>query len=354
MNSSFFRSFRRGGLWLALLAQTACVPLQTLQPRAAHEVQVQLPAQWSVAAGEPAGAAVQQQWWRQFADPQLDSLIERSLQSAHDLRLVRARLQQARAALDLAEAGLWPSLGVSAGATRGRSGYASPQTQYAAGFDASWEPSIFGGQRDGVSAAEFDLAASEATLGNAQVSLAAEVALNYVSLRNLQQRLQIARSNLAAQEDTWQLVSWRKQAGLDSELELEQATANLANTRAGIPGLQASLAAAMHRLAVLTGQPPASLQADLAPARAQPGWRWRLSWRGWISGALTPGRVCVCRVRWLGVRRQPVLWAAARMSPLRWRPTLPPPCSMAAASAPALPPRMPARNRPWSIMKKPF
>jgi NodT family efflux transporter outer membrane factor (OMF) lipoprotein len=270
VNSSFFRSFRRGGLWLALLAQTACVPLQTLQPRAAHEVQVQLPAQWSVAAGEPAGAAVQQQWWRQFADPQLDSLIERSLQSAHDLRLVRARLQQARAALDLAEAGLWPSLGVSAGATRGRSGYASPQTQYAAGFDASWEPSIFGGQRDGVSAAEFDLAASEATLGNAQVSLAAEVALNYVSLRNLQQRLQIARSNLAAQEDTWQLVSWRKQAGLDSELELEQATANLANTRAGIPGLQASLAAAMHRLAVLTGQPPASLQADLAPARALP------------------------------------------------------------------------------------
>ena len=255
---------------LALLMQTACVPLQALQPRTTHELQVPLPAQWSVAAGEPAGAAVQQQWWRQFADPQLDSLIAQALQSAHDLRTVRTRLQQARAALDLAEAGLWPSIGVSTGATRGRSGHASPQTQYSAGFDASWEPSIFGGQRDGVSAAEFDLAASQASLSNAQVSITAEVALNYISLRNLQQRLQIARNNLKAQEQTWQLVSWRKQAGLANALELEQATTNLANTRAGIPGLESSIAAAMHRLAVLTGQPPNSLQAELSSVRGLP------------------------------------------------------------------------------------
>ncbi|MBV2234455.1 MAG: efflux transporter outer membrane subunit [Sterolibacterium sp.] len=248
----------------------ACVPLQTLQPHTPHALQLSLPAQWSSTPVEATNTAVQGQWWRQFADVMLDELIEQALHSAHDLRTAQVRLQQARAALDLAEAGLWPSIGTSVGATRARSGHASPQTQYSAGFDASWEPSIFGGLRDGVSAAEFDLAASQATLGNAQVSLAAEVALNYVSLRSLQQRLQIARSNLAAQEDTWQLVSWRQQAGLASELELTQATANLASTRAGIPGLEASIAAAMHRLALLTGQMPSSLQPRLSPVRALP------------------------------------------------------------------------------------
>ena len=269
----------RPGLLVCLLAVTGCVPLQALQPVDPHAVQVSLPAHWAGqtsndtsndATDASSATTLQQHWWRQFADAQLDALIEQSLQSAHDLRLVRSRLQQARAALDQAEAGLWPSLGASAGANRGRSGYNSPQTQYSAGFDASWEPSIFGGLRDGVQAAEFDLAASTANLAHAQVSLAAEVALNYISLRNLQQRLHIARSNLKTQEDTWQLVSWRHQAGLASALEVEQATANLANTRAGIPGLEASIAAAMHRLAVLSGRTPDSLQQTLSIVRELP------------------------------------------------------------------------------------
>lgn len=265
----------RLGLLLPLLALTGCVPLQVLQPRVPHEMQVQLPAQWSAGDAQPAAAGaavqtVQAQWWQQFEDAALNGLIDQALNSAHDLRTAQVRLQQARAALDLVEAGLAPSVGASLGANRGRSGYGSPQTQYSAGFDASWEPSIFGGQRDAVTAAELDLEASAASLGSAKVSLAAEVALNYISLRSLQQRLQIARSNLTAQEETWQLVSWRNQAGLASALELEQATANLAGTRATLPGLASGIAAAMHRLAVLTGQPPASLRGSLAQAQALP------------------------------------------------------------------------------------
>ncbi|KYC29429.1 Efflux transporter, outer membrane factor lipoprotein, NodT family [Sterolibacterium denitrificans] len=271
---SVISTFCRLGLLLAL---AGCVPLQALRPATPHASQLQLPAQWSAAvpalapALAPAGAAVQMQWWQQFGDATLDTLMAQALQSAHDLRTAQSRLQQARAALDLAEAGLAPSIGASAGANRARSGHASPQTQYTAGFDASWEPSIFGGQRDAVSAAEFDLEASAASLDAARVSLAAEVALNYVNLRSLQQRLQIARSNLVAQEETWQLVSWRNQAGLASELELEQASANLASTRASLPGLESGIAAAMHRLAVLSGQPPASLRDRLAPAQPLPG-----------------------------------------------------------------------------------
>ena len=73
---------------------------------------------------------------------------------------------------------------------------------------------MFGRLRSGVSASEADARAAEASLADVQVSLAAEVAVNYIELRGLQQRLAIARSNLASQQETLQLTQWRLQAGL--------------------------------------------------------------------------------------------------------------------------------------------
>lgn len=96
-----------------------------------------------------------------------------------------------------------------------------------------------------------------------QVSLAAEVAVNYIELRGLQQRLQIALSNLASQQETLQIAQWRLQAGLTTSLVAEQARAAAEQTAAQIPALQSSLAQSRHSLAVLTGQPPAALNARL-------------------------------------------------------------------------------------------
>jgi len=79
---------------------------------------------------------------------------------------------------------------------------------YSAGFDASWEPDVFGATRRGVEAAQADLEATGASLHDTQVSLAAEVAANYVELRGYQGRLKIARENLATQTETLELTSW--------------------------------------------------------------------------------------------------------------------------------------------------
>ncbi len=92
-------------------------------------------------------------WWQQFGDVQLDRLIDAAMTAAPDIRSAQARLRQARASRDLAVANLAPSLGASAGVTGSRNGNDPSQTLYAAGFDASWESSIFGGLRYAAEAA---------------------------------------------------------------------------------------------------------------------------------------------------------------------------------------------------------
>jgi len=207
-------------------------------------------------------------WWQRLDDPVLDGLIRDALAASPDLASARAKLREARARRDLAGAQRFPTLSAGASATQARSsratGGGSSQDLYSAGFDASWEPDVFGGQARNLEAAGADLQASAASLANTQVSVVAEVALNYVELRNAQTRLAIARANLASQSETVQITEWRAQAGLVGSLDVEQARSNREQTRAQIPALETSQAEARHRLAILLGEPPAALAERLA------------------------------------------------------------------------------------------
>lgn len=213
-------------------------------------------------------------WWTQFADPQLDWLIEQALAGSLDLKLAQARLQQARTSRQSAVAGLSPTLSASLGGNRSKTSAAiAPQptrTLYDAGFDAAWELDVFGGNRRSLEAATADLAASQASADNARVSLVAEVARNYVELRADQRRVAIARDNLASQGETLQITEWRYQAGLARASEVEQARTAREQTRAGIPDLEVALAAAENRLAVLLGRHPGELHEQLAGPQPLP------------------------------------------------------------------------------------
>lgn len=245
--------------------------------------QVTPPAAWGaeMAAGEAAEAVNPDtiaQWWRQLGDTTLSDLIERALAANTDIRSARARLLEARARRTAAGAAFFPTASVSATGRRntpsGRNvsggGAQLSNELYAAGFDASWEPDVFGGARRSVEAAQADMEASAASLDATQISLAAEAALNYVEARAAQVRLVIARNSLASQTETWQLTAWRTQAGLASSLDVEQARANLEQTRAQIPALETSLAQAQNRLAVLTAEAPGAVNARLAGPGAIP------------------------------------------------------------------------------------
>ncbi len=206
-------------------------------------------------------------WWLRFEDPQLVSLIDEALRAHTSVRAARAVLAQSRATADLQSAALSPTLGGTASAQRSRRGAggagSSSSNTFNAGFDASWEPDVFGALQAGVAAADVDVRASAASLGDVQVSLAAEVAINYLQLRGLQWRLAIALQNLGSQEDTLQITQWLVQAGLLTALEAEQARAATAQTRAQVPLLRTAAAQLEHSLAVLTRRAPLALHERL-------------------------------------------------------------------------------------------
>ena len=258
-----------GTLGLALLLQGCAhrAPVASESPGAA------LPVAWN--APLPAGVAVLPQaddlarWWERFGDPQLSALVAQALQAHPSALSAQAALRQARAQARVQAAGMLPDVSLSGSAQRSRSG-GQTGNSFQVGLDAGWEPDLFGRLDAGVQASEADARAAQASLEQVHVSLSAEVALQYIALRSLQQRLAIAQRNLETQQQTLQITDWRVQAGLATSLVAEQARAAAEQTAAQVPQLQASLAQARHALAVLTGQAPAALDAALAAPQAVP------------------------------------------------------------------------------------
>ena len=216
-------------------------------------------------------------FWRQFQDAQLTQLVEQALRANQDLRAALARLDAAQALLRESRLDQLPTLTLSGQALQQRrsesqapSGAQSgPRSQrsYSAGINASWELDLFGRVRRSIEAGSADLRASAADLAALQVAIAAQVAASYADLRGWQQRLHLAEANAANQQDTLRLVQLRLAHGSGTDFDLARAQAQLETTRSRIPALQARIAMAQHRLAVLTGQVPEALIAALdAPA----------------------------------------------------------------------------------------
>ena len=233
----------------------------------------ELPAAWSGTTTQADVGAVSQTslalWWQRFDDPLLSQLITQALNANTSVRGAQAALQEARALRDVAGAALWPTLGSSVSARRGRSAEVTSNT-FQLGLDASWEMDVFGANRSAVDATEATAQASAASLGQVQVSIAAEVALDYMALRSAQERLVIAQANLTSQQETLQITQWRLQAGLVTSLETQQAIALTEQTAAALPALQTTIEQNRHALAVLTGQAPTALSAALATAAPVP------------------------------------------------------------------------------------
>lgn len=267
----------RSAWFLALAGLTSCLSVgPDYRPP-----ELEVPASWNrcdpSSAEEEVCVSAQSdfgQWWRELNDPLLVELISGALQSNLDLRVARSRLVEARARRQVAVSALFPDAESSASVQRNwnreDSGDWSSSDRFSAGFDAGWELDLFGGRRRTVEAADAALASTEAGVHQVQVSLVAEVALNYVEMRLLQQRLAIARDNLASQTETLQLTGWRSRAGLVSEQDVEQARSHQAQTRAQLPRLETSLAETEHRLDLLLGKAPGTLRPRFEPTGVLP------------------------------------------------------------------------------------
>lgn len=257
------------GLLAALVLLTGCA---ATAPPGTSVPDLAVPTAWASAPipNAPGAAATPlAAWWQRWGDAQLTALVTQALQAHTSVRSAQVALQQARATADVQGAALLPGVDASGSVQRSRAG-GSTGNSFQLGLDASWEPDVFGRLGAGVSASAADVRAAQAGLEQAQVVLAAEVAVNYLTLRSVQERLAIARRNLASQRETLQITDWRVQAGLSTSLVSEQARAAAEQTAAQIPQWQTSLAQTRHALAVLTGQAPGALDAQLDAPQATP------------------------------------------------------------------------------------
>ncbi|MGA2332961.1 MAG: efflux transporter outer membrane subunit [Syntrophales bacterium] len=224
-------------------------------------------AHQSVATAQPADLT---QWWRQFNDPLLTSLVEEAIKTNLDLQIAEARLRQARAARGVAVAGLWPSVTASGGYQRIHSAATTPdnvnqQDLYQAGLDAVWELDIFGGQRRSVESADANIQAAIESIRDVQVSVTAEVALNYMQLRGYQREIAIAQNNLKAQKHTAEITHKLLNVGFASALDAANADSNVATTESQIPVFESAAQQSIYALSVLLARLPAELLKQLSP-----------------------------------------------------------------------------------------
>ncbi len=244
-------------------------------------------AMWSSDLGgglsaTPVASKTLECWWDVLKDPVLSDLIERARKGNLDVRQAEARLRASRAQRGVAKADQFPTLSANGSASRtrssreamvsntGSSGPSLTANNFANSFDASWELDLFGGKRRSLEAASATLQATEEDLRDVLVSLFAEVALNYVEIRSDQTRIDITEANLAAQSEIYDITRWRREAGLTTQLDVDQARRSLETTRADIPSLRTDLAQAKYQLAILLGEQPGALEQVLAEPKPIP------------------------------------------------------------------------------------
>jgi len=242
-----------------------------------HPPQQTVPTTWVGVAetptGQPSVATAQPadltQWWRQFNDPTLTALVEEAVKTNLNLRIAEARLRQARATRGVAVGGLWPAVTASGSYQRLHMAGAMPDDQqqnlYQAGLDAVWELDLFGGRRRNVESANANIQAAIENIRDVQVSLIAEVALNYIQLRGFQQEIVIAQNNLKAQQHTAEITHKRLNVGFASALDVANADSDVAMTESQIPVFETAAQQSIYALSVLLARPPADLLKQLSP-----------------------------------------------------------------------------------------
>jgi NodT family efflux transporter outer membrane factor (OMF) lipoprotein len=206
-------------------------------------------------------------WWSQFGDHALSELLHAAETDNPTLEQASAAIASARAAIRGTDAAELPVLNGSA--TMQRSGDAdnrkvSASTARTAGLDASWELDLLGGQRRASEAANAKLQASVAGWHDARVTLAAEVAQDYVSYRACRLTLKAQQDSARSQQETARLTGTLVSAGLASSADGSLASASAASGAAAVTEQAASCELLIKSLVALTGKNEAELRGLLS------------------------------------------------------------------------------------------
>jgi NodT family efflux transporter outer membrane factor (OMF) lipoprotein len=232
---------------------------------------------WKTA--EPRDQAARGKWWQSFNDPQLEELQEQISISNQNLKAAEAQFRQARAMVRLNRAGYYPTITTGPSVTTTHpslnrsirpSVQASTFNDYVLPLDLSYEADIWGRIRHTVEESGANAQASAADLQTIRLSVQAELATNYFTLRGLDAERQLLDSTVAAYAKALELTTNRYNAGVAPRSEVSQAETQLETTRAEVVDLGVARAQIEHAIAVLVGRPASKLSIPPSPITGPP------------------------------------------------------------------------------------
>lgn len=221
---------------------------------------------------------VDDQWWKNFNDPLLDSLIAVAVKQNYSVLMAADRIAMARANLRIQQSNYAPTFGINGGWTRDRtSGHTDrlpkSTTQYAdVTLDMNWEIDVFGSIRNRVKAQRETFEATKEEYNAVMVSLCAQVASAYINLRELQQELQVVTQNAQSQLAVVRITEKRFETGLVSRLDVSQARSVYYDTKASIPMIEAGIIQYTNSLGVLMGLYPWDVHKIMETHRPLPSY----------------------------------------------------------------------------------
>jgi NodT family efflux transporter outer membrane factor (OMF) lipoprotein len=231
-------------------------------------------------AATPADAVAKGQWWLLFNDPVLNDLEARVSVNNQNVAAAAAAYDQARAAVREARASLFPTVDLTAGATRAGS-FGSGQTtiiggntvstgtngsrRYSVTLGATWEPDLWGRIRNTVSQQKALAEASQADLANATLSAQGELAADYLQLRGIEHQKAILDATVTAYARNFQITTNRYNQGVVAKVDVLQAQTQLDSARANAADLERQRATFEHAIAVLVGENPSTFTLAAAP-----------------------------------------------------------------------------------------
>lgn len=256
----FLRPLRPAFAAVLVCAATGCSLVPTYQrpsvqiPAAFKEA----PANWHAVA--PADAQTRGEWWRAFNDPVLNGLESDATARNQTVAAAIASYDGERALLRESRASLWPDLSGSVGVSKsGGSGSTSGGRRANATVSGAWTPDLFGGLRAAVAQNNASLLESRASLGNALLTIHAQLASDYLQLRGLDAQFAAYQRTITGYQRTLTIAQNRYKVGVAAHMDVLQAETTLRNAQSQVIDMQRQRATLEHAIAVLSGRAPADL-----------------------------------------------------------------------------------------------
>lgn len=274
-------------LYKSILLVSLIVSFSSAQAQTNRWLEDSLPKAWQMTPGYSQTMPDEDDWWKSFKDPILDSLINKAVANNYNVAAALKRIEMARKSILETKSGYFPTINLSGGWNKSRNAGAmesshAPSTDmsyFSLGADMNWEIDIFGRVREGVKSKKAAYNASRAEYDGVMVSLCAELASYYMQLRMCQQELAVAEAHIQSQQRIVGITEARFEAELASMLDVTQAKIVLFNTQSSLPALKAQIKTLINSISYLIGEYPGETAARLATPLAMPS----------FTGGINPG-----------------------------------------------------------------